>query len=315
MEKYFKPTYIILLLVFTAYVLLDTFVIERTYNIVSDAEMTEGSVSDSKSTREAPVADTEDTPETLTSEPMETEANDFYYRDNNIEITFIEERIHDTNVYIADVKVSDMSFLKTALANDTYGRNIKQRTSEMASEHNAILAINGDYYGVKTDGYVLKNGKLYRNDVRSRNQEDLVIYKDGTYGTIIEGDTKAENLTAQGVYNLLAFGPVLVRDSEIVVSKEDEVATYNVSNPRTAIGFAEENHFIFVVSDGRTDDSVGLTLYDLAEFMKEQGVVFAYNLDGGGSSTIYFNGKVRNHTTDGYSNSERRVSDIVYVGY
>ena len=53
----------------------------------------------------------------------------------------------------------------------------------------------------------------------------------------------------------------------------------------------------------------------LGELMENLGVTLAYNLDGGGSSTMYFNGKVRNVTTDGYNDSERRVSDIVYVGY
>ena len=291
--KYLKPIYIVLLLSFTLYLLLDTFVIERSYN--KNIDMGNSTTSNLKTGK--------------------IESNNSYYKDDNIEITFKEERVHDTSVYIADVKVLDMNFLKTAFANNTYGRNIKQKTSDMAKDHNAILAINGDYYGVKEDGYVLKNGVLYRSDVRSKEQEDLVIYKDGTYGTIIEGETKAENLINQDVYNLLAFGPVLVRDSKVVVSEEDEVPTYNVSNPRTAIGFISENHFIFVVSDGRTSNSVGLTLYELGEYMKSLGVTFGYNLDGGGSSTMYFNGKVKNNPTDGHNDSERRVSDIIYVGY
>ena len=317
--KHLKPVYTGVLLVFTLYVLLDTFVIARTYEHHSDTEASESppAVVGESAGHPAPepgeASDiSEDVPEW---EPGDAESSDSLYQDDHIEIHFTEDRVHDTNVYIADVTVSDASLLKTAFANNTYGRNIKQRTSEMAEEHHAILAINGDYYGVKPDGYVFKNGQLYRSDIRSRDQEDLVIYEDGTYGTIIEGDTRAEDLAGQGVYNLLAFGPVLVRDSEITVSESDEVPTYNVSNPRTAIGFAEENHFIFVVSDGRTDDNVGLTLFDLAEVMKDQGAVFAYNLDGGGSSTIYFNGKVRNYTTDGYGVGERRISDIVYVGY
>ena len=88
------------------------------------------------------------------------------------------------------------------------------------------------------------------------------------------------------------------------------------SNPRTAIGILEPLHYVFVVSDGRTEESEGLTLYELAEFMQSIGAATAYNLDGGGSSTIYFNGEVINNpTTDGKSIRERSVSDIVYVGY
>ena len=83
------------------------------------------------------------------------------------------------------------------------------------------------------------------------------------------------------------------------------------SNPRTAIGIIDENHYIIVVSDGRTSESQGLSLYQL----KSYGVKTAYNLDGGGSSTLYFNGQVMNKPTTNGTISERAVSDIVYIGY
>ena len=102
----------------------------------------------------------------------------------------------------------------------------------------------------------------------------------------------------------------------MVVSEDDEVGKAKTSNPRTAIGIIDDLHYVFVVSDGRTDESAGLSLSQLAEFMNELGVLTAYNLDGGGSSTMYFNGEVINNpTTSGRSIKERSVSDIVYIGY
>ena len=87
------------------------------------------------------------------------------------------------------------------------------------------------------------------------------------------------------------------------------------SNPRTAIGRLGKNHYVFVVSDGRTEESAGLSLYQLASFMKTLGVSDAYNLDGGGSSTMVFQGKIINNpTTNGHSIEERAVSDILYIG-
>ena len=87
------------------------------------------------------------------------------------------------------------------------------------------------------------------------------------------------------------------------------------SNPRTAIGLIDNNHFVFIVSDGRTDESEGLSLYQLAEFMTNLGIKTAYKLDWGGSSTMYFNGNVINKPVSrGSSISERGVSDIVYIG-
>ena len=71
-----------------------------------------------------------------------------------------------------------------------------------------------------------------------------------------------------------------------------------------------------VVSDGRTDRSAGLTLYQLAGFLQSLGATTAYNLDGGGSSTMYFNGRVINEPVNhGSTVSERSISDIVYIGY
>ena len=115
--------------------------------------------------------------------------------------------------------------------------------------------------------------------------------------------------------NLLAFGPALVENGEIVVDTKSEVGQSMASNPRTAIGIIDENHYIIIVSDGRTSESQGLSLYEMAEVMKSYGVKTAYNLDGGGSSTMYFNGQVINKPTTNGNISERAVSDIVYIGY
>ena len=87
------------------------------------------------------------------------------------------------------------------------------------------------------------------------------------------------------------------------------------SNPRTAIGQISEGHYLVIVSDGRTDESEGLSLLELAQEFQERGCTTAYNLDGGGSSTMVFNGEVVNNPTDGRSIAEREVSDIVYFGY
>lgn len=112
------------------------------------------------------------------------------------------------------------------------------------------------------------------------------------------------------------FRPALVTDGIITVSQNDEVGIAMASNPRTAVGIIDDLHYVFVVSDGRTGESSGLKLYQLAEFMKGLGAVTAYNLDGGGSSLMYFNGKIINNpTTNGRDIRERSVSDIVYIGY
>ena len=242
--------------------------------------------------------------------------SDTSYSDDNISITLTEKTVSNTQVYIADITVSSAEYLKTALAQNTYGTNVTAKTSVTAANNNAILAINGDYYGANSTGYVIRNGVVYRDTVREDSSNgDLAIYKDGSFKIIYEDEISADQLVKDEVVNLLVFGPSLVENGEIVVDTNSEVGQSMASNPRTAIGIIDENHYIIVVSDGRTSESQGLSLYELAEVMKSYGVKTAYNLDGGGSSTLYFNGQVINKPTTNGNISERAVSDIVYIGY
>ena len=235
------------------------------------------------------------------------------YSDSKSKITVTQYRAYDSNIYVADVEVTDGTSILSAFANNTYGRNITDTTSDMAEENNAVLAINGDYYGARQSGYVIRNGVVYRN--QGSNGEDMVISKDGTLSFISESDTTTDSLIQKQAWQVLSFGPVLVENGQIAVTENDEVGMAMASNPRTAIGTVAKNHYLFVVSDGRTSESAGLSLYELANFMKALGATNVYNLDGGGSSTMVFQGEVVNNpTTNGNKISERAVSDILYIG-
>ncbi len=281
-----------------SYSMLKTFVIAETISTVSSTSSSSNAKAASKAAETATVTDTS-------------------YSDDNISVTLTKKTVSNTQVYIADVTVSSSEYLKTAFAQNTYGNNVTAKTSETAANNNAILAVNGDYYGANTTGYVIRNGVVYRDTIREDSSNgDLAIYKDGSFKIIYEDQVSADQLVKDGVVNLLAFGPSLVENGEIVVDTNSEVGQSMSSNPRTAIGIIDENHYIIIVSDGRTSESEGLSLYQMAEIMKSYGVKTAYNLDGGGSSTLYFNGQVINKpTTNGNTISERSVSDIVYIGY
>lgn len=288
--------YGLLLTAFTVYVLLDTFVIREVYTVMQPET----------------TAACEETPRETESQAVLTENS---YRDENISITISRYREYDSAIYVADIAVSSAEYLKTAFAQAAYGKNVTQKTSEIARENQAVLAINGDFYGSQEKGYVLRNGVLYR-ETASKNQEDLVIWADGSVSLVWEGETSAAELLAQGAVQILSFGPGLVAEGEICVTEAEEVGKAKASNPRTAFGVIEPLHYVFVVSDGRTEESVGLSLYELAQFMQSLGVTTAYNLDGGGSSTLYFNGEIINNpTSNGRTIKERSVSDIVYIGY
>lgn len=290
--KRINIVFLFILTIFTLYTLLDTFILESSYSTVDAA-----------------------TPKTNVKNNGEVIKSSTSYEDDNITIELKTYEEYDTTIYVADVIVNDSSFLKTALAKNTYGKNVKETTSTIAKNNNAILAINGDFYGAQEKGYVLKNGVIYRNTPKT-NQEDLVIYKDGTFEVINEDDISLESILKKGAYNVLSFGPALIENYNIAVTKNDEVGKSMASNPRTLIGVIDDLHYVFIVSDGRTSESEGLSLYELATFAKKLNIKTAYNLDGGGSSTMYFCGKVINNpTTTGRNISERSVSDIVYIGY
>lgn len=299
MKRHFaNMVFALILIAYTVYAALDTFVIVRV--LTPDTLPT--------ATAEASTAPTEAPP----AAPISTDTE---YHDDQIDIVLTTMRVENTTVYVADVQLADISLLKTALAGNTYARNLTETTSVQAANTGAILAINGDYYGAQERGYVLRNGVLYRASAQS-GTDALVIGADGNFRIITEGETSADTLVREGAWQVLTFGPALVNGGQVTVSSSDEVGRAMTSNPRTAIGQISEGHYLLVVSDGRTKESTGLSLRQLAELMQSLGAQIAYNLDGGGSSTMVFQGRVVNSpTTNGRSIRERSVSDIVYIGY
>lgn len=282
------------------YVLLDTFVIPRAGTPITAASSTE-------------TKKTASSGQTVSSKNTSAVISDTSYKDDNIQITIDTVRAHDTTMYVADIQLSSVEYFKTAFANGTYGRNIKQTTSDMAEENNAIFAVNGDYYGFRDYGFVLRNGVLYRD---TGSGEAMAIDSTGNMSIIDESTTDAQTLVDKKVKQVLSFGPTLINNGKITVNSSSEVSQAMTSNPRTAIGQISPLHYIVIVSDGRTSESTGLSLLQLAQEFSDKGCTVAYNLDGGGSSTMWFNGKVVNNpTTNGRSTSERSVSDIVYFGY
>lgn len=292
--------YSVILAASVTYTLLDTFVLPKSLANAS-SQISQGGSST----------------KALTGTKSQSNAvvTDSSYKDDNIKISIETTRKYDSTLYIANIQVSDPSYLKTALAHQTFGRNITATTSVIAKENHAIFAINGDFYGFRDSGYVLRNGVAYRDTSSGAEDDDLVIDKDGNLSIISEGKVSLDSLSDQKAWQVLSFGPGLVENGNVVVDSASEVGRAMSSNPRTAIGQVSKLHYMVIVSDGRTSESEGLSLVQLAQEFKDRGCTTAYNLDGGGSSTMVFNGKVINKPTSGRSIGERKVSDIVYIGY
>lgn len=288
--------YSVLLTLYTAYTLLDAFVLPRDMVSAEDVEKTEQGAEENAGTAYV--------------EPVITDSS---YESPGISIVISTQRVLDTQVYIAEVTIEDVACLRTGLAEGVFGRNVKETTSKMAEANDAILAVNGDFYGFRDKGFVMRNGYLYRDTARKEDEDALVVHRDGHLEIVREKEADAQEL-AQDAVHIFSFGPGLVEEGELLVDEHSEVEHAMNSNPRTAIGEISPLHYILLVSDGRTDESKGLSLWELARFMQKLGCETAYNLDGGGSSTMWFLGNIINHPTGGGEEGERSVSDIVYIG-
>lgn len=259
------------------------------------------------STASAPATATPDAePETLT-------ATRFSDGSTSIDVSTVTT---DTlTYYVADVVLGDATDLRSAFANNQFGENITQTTSEIAAANGAVFAVNGDYYGFRSTGIEIRNGVVYRDEGA---RQGLAFYTDGHVEVYDETQTTAAELLASGVWNTLSFGPAIVEAGQVVDGIDSVEIDTNIGNhsiqgdqPRTAVGVIDDNHLVFVVVDGRQEGySEGVTLPELADIMLSLGATTAYNLDGGGSSTMYFNGQVINSPSNG---GERGTSDILYV--
>ncbi len=281
---------------------------EQTEGVQSGAASTDGQTSESGDAASGQTSDT-------------AVYDDWSYKSDtaSIQITQHETGAGNDKItyFVADVQLSEGATLLSAFAKNAFGRNITENTSDIAAEVNAVLAVNGDYYGFRNDGVIIRNGVLYRDEPA---REALALFADGTMDTYNEEELSSGDLLKQDVIQTYSFGPSLIDDG-VVADDLDSVTidtnfgnrSIQSANPRTGIGMLAPGHFVIVVVDGRADNySRGMTLTEFADLFEKLGATEAYNLDGGGSSTMYFMGRVVNNPQG--KNKERGVSDILYVG-
>ncbi len=182
--------------------------------------------------------------------------------------------------------------------------NINQ--PRMLSTHTIVYTPDWGEYSPPCPKYgkqiVISNGKLVRTSY-GRNQipKDgfVVVGSQKNIDTIINAkkfklDIKI-NPEWQEVNHIISGGPYLVKNGDIYVDMTaQKLGSVGGRNPRTAIGYTKDNNLIMLTADGREGASIGLTLNELANLMKELGCVNAMNLDGGGSTVMYIKGKVVN---------------------
>ncbi|WP_255657449.1 phosphodiester glycosidase family protein [Actinoplanes sp. L3-i22] len=218
--------------------------------------------------------------------------------------------------FVADVTVGNATIVRSAFANDQFGENIIANPSTIAKSLDAVLAINGDYYGFRDTGIVIRNGVKFRD---SGARQGLAFYADGTAKLYDETATTADALIAAGVWNTLSFGPGLVENGKVLTGIDQVEVDTNFGNhsiqgqqPRTGVGLIAANHLLWIVADGRSSGySRGVTMTEFAQIFADRGAQLAYNIDGGGSSAMVFRGNLVNNPLG--KGQERGTSDILYV--
>ena len=194
-----------------------------------------------------------------------------------------------------------------------------QLTSEIAKDNNAIAAVNGGGFtdeaagslwtgtGAHPSGIIMSNGKEVHNDIRSESTETEVVAITQS-GKLLVGPHSVKEMRKAGVTEAVSFGPALIVNGKKTIKNGD--GGWGIA-PRTAIAQRQDGAIILLVIDGRQINSIGATLREVQDLLYDYGAYNATNLDGGSSSTLFYNDDVINNPCD--SLGERSVPSIIYV--
>ncbi len=228
------------------------------------------------------------------------------YSSPDLAITVTEVNEGNLTYYVADVYVRDITCFRTALAENTYGSGFRDSIEGMAALNDALLAVNGDYYGNTNEGVVIRNGVIYR--ANATDCDVCVLYYDGTMKVMPGSSFSVEEAVANGAWQAWTFGPALLDTDGSTISSFSSTKRIISANPRTAIGYYEPGHYCLVVVDGRGESS-GITLPRLSQLFYDLGCTAAYNLDGGNSSVMVWGDEVINNPSGG----GRESSDALLI--
>ena len=246
-------------------------------------------------------------PDKFTDGAVEQGANS--YRSANLNITAMEKKVDeiDARAYVVDIYIADISCLTTAFAQDKYGRGYSEWITDVAKRYRSVATLNGDYYGSRSTGVIIRNGELYRN--KKMRGDICVLYWDGHMETFKSSEFNALSEMDRNPYQSWSFGPSLLDEAGKPLKKFNCDNYLRRKHPRSAIGYFEPGHYCFAVVDGRNDESSGATLTQLATLMSGLGCKLAYNLDGGQTSLLALGSKLINEPSQGGRNS----SDYIMI--
>ena len=236
------------------------------------------------------------------------------YETDRLRVAIEQKKKDGITYFVCDVQLTDVSQLRTAFAGDDFRSGIYEAVSDIAGRYDPVVAINADFCRYHREGVIIRNGETLRKQ-NIKKHHLLIVDQNGDLSALTDRTGKqglvANKLEQQNTWQTFEFGPVLVENGEAVtLPKSFYVACADgYYEPRTAIGQKGPLHYVLIVVDGRrTGYSTGASIPQLQSLFLEEGVDFAFNLDGGGSTTLYFMGEVVNMPSGG---KERSVSDVI----
>ena len=197
---------------------------------------------------------------------------------------------------------------------------------KIARKTGTVLALSNDFAQLRLQqkksrpGIIIRDGKVWSDRTKKQGVKDfpnldcLAIWPDGDMKVYYSDEMTAEEYLEAGAVDVLAFGPILIRDGEL---NEKGLSKYGTSHaPRTAVGMVEKGHYWFMMMEGRIKRSKGDGIRFLAEKLLDKGCTLGFNLDGGDTACIVFMGHQLCKMQDGKKHlSSRRTSDILGIGY
>ncbi len=235
-----------------------------------------------------------------------------YYCDETILVIAWKEAINNSACSFVEVKIAHGSQLRRALSDNTYGSSVYMYPTQMAQNANAVVAINGDFYGHRSCGITIYQRQLYRFNPRSLESCFFTASGDMIFTHVGELNTEDEVkkfVQDNDIVFSVSFGPILVENGEKKTTNTYLVGEVDIHYSRAAIGQVDKLHYLLMSINEEGVYKNRVTINQAADLIYAKGVPNAYALDGGQTATIVMNGETFNRPDWG---NERIMTDIIY---
>ena len=235
-----------------------------------------------------------------------------YYCDDTILVIAWKEAINNSACTFAEVKIAHGSQLRRALSDNTYGSSVQMYPTQMAENANAVIAINGDFYGHRPFGITVYQRQLYRFNPKTLETCFFTASGDMLFthaGELTDEESVKKLVADNDITFSVSFGPILVENGQLKTTDSYLVGEIDTQYSRAAIGQVDKLHYLLmsINEEGAYQRRVPMNV--AAEYIYSKGVVNAYALDGGQTATIVMQGKTVNRPDWG---NERLMTDIIY---